>query len=359
MTSVKNTRTNKYQITIDMEVNSSNLLLDRENVPYPQSKSYFDELTIKENKIEIVAIRSGIVDLHGVFINHQSALYRQITKSLVYYYCATRNPAQIKRITIEHLAKKTSKKIVLSKRDITQIVDSEAELAYLKDIDLNALKLVFKENRKAHGFLFGLTYLIKSLHTGSKHEMFENHWKAFNAIYKSAAKATKDFDCHRFIRNELIVNQGSYPLVLAKVSELTEQNIRDNTRWIKFIQNDFSTINQTEAFKEFVLRNKDHRLIKIFKDTLTVRKNFLQEKGFYNEVIEHLNAYENTVNDSHLAATLCVKYAYFARNKLMHAESIEAGFRLVPLNKEEKEVTWLSSMLILLILDLINASHRF
>ncbi|TOG86432.1 hypothetical protein, partial [Vibrio parahaemolyticus] len=174
-----------------------------------------------------------------------------------------------------------------------------------------------------------------------------------------AANATKDFDCHLFIRNDLINNPNSYPLILAKVSELTEPDIRANTRWIKFIHNDFSTIKQTRAFKDFVLRNEDHRIIKIFNDTLTVREDFLKEKGFYDEVVEHLNANEATVNDSHLAATLCIKYAYFARNKLMHAENIESGFRLVPMNKEENELSWLSSLLVLLIQDLINVNHRF
>lgn len=359
MTSVTNTRTNEYHITIDMDANSSSMLLDKEQVPYPQSQAYFDELTVTEDKIEIVAKRSGIVDLNGVFLNHQSALYRQITKSLAYYYSATRKPAQIKKIKIERLTKKSSSQVVLNKEDIKQIVGCKAELEALKDIDLNALKLIFLENSKAHGFLFGLTFLIKSLHADSKHGMFENKWKAFNAIYKAAANATKDFDCHRFIRNDLINNSGSYPLILDKVAKLTVQDIRSNTRWIKFIHNDFPTVRQTSAFKEFVLRNEDHRLVKIFKDTLTVRESFLKEMNFYDEVVEHLDANEATVNAPHLAATLCIKYAYFARNKLMHAESIESGFRLLPLNKEEKELTWLSNMLILLIKDLINASNRF
>ncbi|MDP2594825.1 hypothetical protein [Alteromonas stellipolaris] len=359
MTSVKSTRKNKYRITINMETSLSNLLLDKEQIPYPQSQSYRDELTVKENRIEIISMRSGIVDLKGVFLNHQSALYRQITKSLVYYYCATRKPTQIKKIKIERMTKKFSTEVVLNKKDITQVVNSEAEIGALQNINLNALKLVFLENRKAHGFLFGLTYLIKSLHADSKLGMFENKWKAFNAIYKAAANATKDFDCHLFIRNDLIDNPNFYPLILGKVSELTGQDIRANTRWIKFIHNNYSTINQTRAFKDFVLRNEDYRIKKIVYDTLTVRETFLKEKGFYDEVVNHLNTDEATVNNSHLAATLCIKYAYFARNKLMHAENIESGFRLVPLNKEENELSWLSSLLVLLIQDLININHRF
>ncbi|HEY9017663.1 hypothetical protein [Thiomicrospira sp.] len=359
MTPVKNTRTNEYQITIDMDANSSRLLLDKEQVPYPQSQSYCDELTIKENKIYIVANRSGAIDLNGIFTNHQSALYRQITKSLVYYYCAVRKPVQIKKIKIEHVAKKSSKQVTLNKKDIKQVVDNNASLEALKDINLTGLKTIFLENNKAHGFLFGLTYLIKSLHADSKHGMFENQWKAFNAIYKAVANTSKDFDCHRIIRSDLVNNPNSYPLVLNKVSMLEEQEIRRNTRWVKFIHNDFSTAGQTRAFKEFLLRNEDHRLMKVFKDTLPVRKDFLEAEGFYNEVMKHLNDNQATVNDSHLAATLCIKYAYFVRNKLIHAENIESGFRLVPLNKEEEEVTWLSSMLILLIIDLINDNCRF
>ncbi|OPX55478.1 hypothetical protein SAMN02745127_01718 [Oceanospirillum multiglobuliferum] len=359
MAPVKNTRTNEYRISIDLNVNSSKSILDNEKVPYPQSQSYFDEITIKENKIDIVAKRSGVVDLKGVFLNHQSALYRQITKALVYYYCATGKPHQIKMIKVERIAKKTSEQLILNQGDITQVVDCSANLKALKDIDLNSLKLIFLENSKATGFLFGLTFLIKSLDKSSKHEIFENKWKAFNAIYKSASGATKDFDCHKFIREDLINNQASYPLVLEKISGLTVKEIRDNTRWIKFIHNDFSTIKQTEAFKKFILRNEDHRLMKIFTDTIGVRSDFLKQQGFLEAVNQHLENNEKTINNAHLAATLCIKYTYFARNKLMHAENIQSGFRLVPLNKEEEEVTWLSGILTLLIIDLINANQRF
>ena len=83
-----------------------------------------------------------------------------------------------------------------------------------------------------------------------------------------------------------------------------------------------------------------------------------KQKG-YAKRFDIINNNEEKVNNSHLAATLCLKYAYFARNKLIHAENIESGFRLVPLNKEEEEVTWLSGMLVLLIVDLINANFRF
>lgn len=342
-----------------MNANSTELLLNKEPVPYPQSQAYFDEITINRNEILITAKRSSVVDLDGIFLNYQSALYRQITKALIYYYCAVREPIQINSITVELIKAKSNRKIELKSSDLSQVLDENVDLSILSNIDLVALKLIFLETPKAHGYLYGLTFLIKSQHADSKHGIFENKWKAFNAIYKAAAVKISDFDCHHFVRKHMIEHPESYPLIISKIKGMSANDVRENIRWIKFVHNDFATSKKTKSFKEFILRNEDHRLMKIINDSLGVRKKFLKDENFYDDVVNHLSKHSATVNNSHLAATLCIKYAYFSRNKLIHAESIESGFRLVPLNKEEKEITWLSSLLVLLIIDLINTSHSF
>ena len=342
-----------------MNSTSSKLLLDKELVPYPQSKIYRDEITIKENNILISAKRSNKIDMNGIFINHNSAIFRQITKALIYYYCATRKPIQIKSITIRLISNKPYDTIKLEDNNLNQIVDKNADLSSLENIDLVSLKAIFLETPKNHGYLYGLTFLIKSLYADSQHGKFENKWKAFNAIYKAVAGKTSDHECHVFIRQHMTTNFSSYPLISSKIHSMSAEDIRSNIRWNKFVLNDFATLTKTKAFKEFVIRNEDHRLIKIIRDTITIRDEYLKSQNFYDDVMAHLNAHENTTNDSHLAATLCIKYAYFARNKIIHAESIESGFRLIPLNKEEKEVAWLSSLLELLIIDLINNFNSF
>lgn len=353
------TRKNEYQICIQMNNNSDELLLDKELVPYPQSRTYFDEITIKKNEILVEAKRSGVVDLRGVFLNHQSALYRQITKALIYYYCSVRKPVQITSITLKRNSSKSNDEINLSKSNLNQVVDKQSDLTMLSHIDLTSLKLIFEETSKGHGYLYGLTFFIKSQQADTTHDKFENKWKAFNAIYKAAAGKTQDFECHQLIRKHMTEHPESYPLIISKVSNMSADDVRSNIRWIKFVHNNFSNIKQTKAFKEFILRNEDHRLIKIFNESLGVREAFLKEKNYYSDVVTHLKDHVSTVNDSHLAATLCIKYAYFVRNKLTHAENIESGFRLMPLNKEESEVTWLSSLLVLLIIDLINNNNSF
>lgn len=94
---------------------------------------------------------------------------------------------------------------------------------------------------------------------------------------------------------------------------------------------------------------------------MTVREKFLRDKGLYNDVETHLNHHiENkTLNNSHVTATLCIKYMYFVRNKSVHAEKVDSSFRLTSNTKEEIEVKWLSSLLDLLLIDLVNAHSNF
>ena len=82
----------------------------------------------------------------------------------MYYYCATRKPTQIKKIKIERLTKKSSTEVVLNKKDITQVVNSQAEIGALQNIDLNALKVGFfgKPQSPWFSFWFDLSNKISS-----------------------------------------------------------------------------------------------------------------------------------------------------------------------------------------------------
>ena len=356
---MNSTRTHNYKIDIAFSDKKESSQLLNELVPYPFSKSYKDEILIYKNKISISAYRSNKMDLDGIFLNYQSALYRQITKALIYYYCVTTNSSTIERITIEYAHLKKHDKITFNKSDVNQIIGKNTDLSVLKKINKNELKIIFEESPKGHSYIYGLTHLIKSLSIDNKFDSFERKWKAFNAIYKFASGKQSDFECHRILREHMVENENKYPLVSKSVCKLTANKIRKNTRWVKFILNDFATEKKTEAFKDFVLRNEDYRLMKIFNDTLTVREKFLKSKGMYDVVKNHIEKHKKTQNNMHLAATLCIKYMYFVRNKAIHAENIDSGFRIIPLNEEEKEVVWLSSILNMLIIDLINGHKNF
>lgn len=352
-------RNNNYTVRIKFNSPNNVVYLDQKATPYPQSKSHFDYISVASNEIVITAERVGKVNLEGVFKNYNSAIYRQITKSLIYYYCCVRKPHQIVEIKVERVSPSSSDSITIRNDELRQVVSQNSDISLLKKLDLNSLKVVFQESPKGHGYLYGLTYLIKSLQFENQHTRFDYAWKSFNAIYKAVSGETKDFNCHVFLRQHMENNPNCYPLIKNKVSDLSASTIRSNVRWVKFILNDFSTEEKTKAFSDFVLRNNDGRLLSIIKETLRVRTNFLKKKKLYKRTESHILKYLDNKNDMHLAATLCIKYAYFARNKIAHAETIESGFRLIPKNKEEKEIKWVADLLSLLIIDLVNCEREF
>ncbi|OCH36199.1 hypothetical protein [Aliivibrio fischeri] len=354
-------RKHRYVITIEFSSEEKNSLFVGK-VPYPFSKSYKDELTITDDKIEIVADRSNKVDIKGIFDNHNSALYTQIIKSLVYYYCCVGKANKITNIQTHYIYDTVIKdKLVVKSNDINQIVESGDDLSLLKKLEANELEVIFEESPKGHSYLIALTHLVKSFCSESPYDSFERKWKSFNALYRQVSNEDNEFKRQVFVRNHLINHPELYPLTFDVVSKLTATGIREKVRWVKFIHNNFATLKQTENFKNFVIANEDHRLAEINQSTLTVREKFLKDKGLYNDVEAHLNHHieKKTLNNSHLTATLCIKYMYFVRNKSVHAEKVDSSFRLTSNTKEEVEVKWLSSLLDLLLIDLVNAHSNF
>ncbi len=354
-----NSRKNEYNILIEFDSTDCSLILD-DKFEYPFSKSYKDDIKIKKNSISITALRSKEVDLDGVFKNHNSAIYQQIIKSLVYYFFTLKESSTIKSISIKHKVNDIEKKAIkLTASELIQPLKTINSLNALKDLDSNNIKIIFNESEKGKLYLNAMTFLIKSFHESDYQSKFDNLWRCFNAIYKAISGKTLDFDCHKILRQTMNDNPALFPLVTSMVTNLTSDDIRLNTRWNRFILNNHPTEKHTEQYKNFILRNEDKRLISIFKDTITLRQKYLDDKGFLPVINTHFDKFKNSKNDIHVAATLCIAYAYFVRNKIIHAENIDNKFRLVSDNKITNELRWISSILLALIIDLSNGSAFF
>lgn len=354
-------RPHNYLIAIYFD-SDDDAKISSEYSEYLAGKSFKDELNFYKNKITISANRSNKVDIDGIFNNYTSALYNQIIKSLVYYYSITSKAVTLTKLEILHTYNNiTEHKKTIKGYEINQIVSNNSDFSVLSKIDTTALKVIFNENKKGQTYLIALTHIIKSLCSENPYDAFERKWKAFNAIYRQISNKTKEFDRLCFIREQLVIHPQRYPLIITMVSKLSSKTVRDNTRWIKFIHNNFSDGNQAKNYHGFIVSNDDFRLAEINKATLSVRQPQLEAANLYDTAIQHIDDKINkkVVNNSHLAATLCIKYMYFVRNKSIHAEKIESAFRLTKSNKEEKEIKWLSSLLDLLLLDLVNAEQNF
>ncbi|WP_282111281.1 hypothetical protein [Shewanella algicola] len=181
------TRKHKYVITIDFAKQGDNKIYKGE-VPYPFSKSYTDTVEVFGNKIIIVAQRSNKVEISGIFENYTSAIYTQIVKALVYYYCNSGEAIEISGISIEYfynLELKATHEI--ENKNINQIVNKADQLSILKKLNHDAVDVIFEETQKGHSYLIALTHLVKSHCSESPYDAFERKWKAFNAIYRQVS----------------------------------------------------------------------------------------------------------------------------------------------------------------------------
>ncbi|MDT7849597.1 hypothetical protein Q9292_08255 [Methylophilus sp. VKM B-3414] len=352
-------------ITLDSEDFDSRVILNK-NVEYPFSKVYKDRFHITNQQIEITALRSQKVDIDSIFSNYNSALNKQVTKALTYYYCSVCAPIKIRQIqisqsNIRNKGKFTPIKKIIGHKDIYQIIEKNSSLVDLCKIKSNELEAILNEDSKGHAILIATTHLIKACCLSNPFDKFDKLWRSFNALYKCLAQKTKDSECLIHLRKHMDANNALYPLSQGLISSTQSNEIRDNIRWIAMIHNDFPTEKQAEAFKGFVLQIKDSRFISIVNDALSVRKTHLINRGFWNQVENHIkiNLASPKKYDTDVVAILCLRYMYFVRNKSFHAEKLDSSFNIVANNKEEKELIWLCKILKFLIIDVINFNSKF
>lgn len=351
-------RNNKYEILIYFK-NSAKTSLFSGNIDYLGSKSYKDNIEIWEHKIQITCYRSAKIDLSSVFYNHNSSLYNQLVKSLVYYYARHGKFVEIRKIAIVHsknlIAKVTR---TLGKDEIKQIINPNFKFAY--SFQPLKLEVIFSESEKGKSILNSLSYLIKANNLNDEYEKFERLWKSFNPLYRLIGQQRTENDNLRETRTFIVNNVADFSISLPKVSTLTAEEFRSPLRWRAMILNNHPTENDANGFRMSITRYSDFRIMTAYLDTIGNREQFLKNRGYYVEVINHINnnIANNTKVDIELVCILTLRYMYFVRNKSFHGEKMDSAFRLTE-NKELKEFKWLSDKLEPLIFDLINCNEKY
>lgn len=358
-------RDHKYTVLIRLSRNGSNNLFKNIDIEYPYSGNalYKDNLIVKEKSIKLISLRSKANDLENLFYNGNMTIVSQITKALVYYYCVTGESNEITSITItRHFKEQLQKTEVIKKAQISQIITKICDLSILKQINITELETIFEETKKGYALIFALTHLIQSFSSEKIFDKFEKLWKTFNSLYKIKENDNRDFDCLRKLRLYMIANTSDFPLSTNYVCNFSKDDIFNNISWRKMIINDFPTESSMDYFKRFIERNSDYRLMMIMNDTLSIKKNHLTNKGYYNSLKNYISS-ELSLNhksDIEVVAFLCLRYMYYFRNKIMHAERTDPNFHLLKDNSnEELKIDWCNKVLMNLIIDLINFNSRF
>ncbi|PVX85850.1 hypothetical protein [Paraburkholderia unamae] len=348
------------QIEVKLTSSGPTKLLFDGAVQTRSSTNQTDQVQITNRKITANLQRSSVQS--APLAAHNSTFFKLIIKSLALYYTLARKPARIRTICWRKIAASgATTEFPVEKSEIVQIVGRKTDLSLLTQIVQAKAELLMEETDRGRAVLYAITHLIKALDSDGPFERFDRLWRAFNALYKAFSGKTKDTDCHIDLANDIRANPIRYPLSVAKVTPLTKDEIRKHTRWNLMLQNNYPTPKRTKNLRDAIVRTADSRIIEIYRDTLSIRETLLKAEGGYNAASTHIGAMLATpqVNHSDVVTTLCIKYMYFVRNKIAHAERTDSGFAFLRGSAEEAEISWLTPMLEALIIDLINISDTF
>ncbi|OFY13961.1 MAG: hypothetical protein A2X02_09070 [Bacteroidetes bacterium GWF2_29_10] len=351
-------RNNLYDITITFDSRQEKKLFSGA-IPYLGSATYTDKLDIYQNEIKISCNRTSIIELDEIFYNHNSSLYNQIIKALVYFYAINFSCPAIKEIIVTLKAQSgTSKTKKLKSTEIIQPV--AGKIISKVQFDPNKIDIIFQENEKGKSLLIALSYWLKAMSTNDPVFTFERLWRGFNRIYSIIGQSESETDCHIAMRKFTIAHTNILKHSLKEVQKYSQQTLRNSFRWRGLILNDYPTQRKTPQFKEFILRYKDERVMKLIQETLPYRQEYLTKENLIVTVMDHINKYLATPvkSDAELISLLCIKYMYFVRNKSFHGEKIDGAFRLLE-NKETKELEKLNLIHSSYIADLINSNDKY
>jgi hypothetical protein len=80
----------------------------------------------------------------------------------------------------------------------------------------------------------------------------------------------------------------------------------------------------------------------------------------YDKVTKYLddNFKNHIVSDIEVVTFICIKYSYYIRNKIFHAEKHDLSFRFIE-NKLTEELDWINNILETLILELIKVNNSW
>lgn len=347
-----------YKIEIKLNDKDESNTLFSGPIQYNGGGSYTDQLEITNNRISISGTRASKIDLNGVFNNYQSALYGQFSKAVFFYTCSTHTIPDISSITIATLFReKEIDRLSIGSGDFK----SHATLTsrFLSVFKTDRLKIILNECEKGTGLLKAVSHLTRSKTKADVYDRFDSLWKSFNALYRVIAQKRSDHDCQKETRAFILKHPRASETSATIVEKLTGAELRNKVRWRQLILNDYDSERKAEAYKDFILRYTDTRLMHVFNETLPYRIDFLSKRGYSGAVEAHIDQHmkADTLDNQQLVAALCIKYAYFVRNKSAHGERLD---RIIGLSdKELTEVGWLSDLLESLIIDLINSNDLY
>lgn len=382
----------KYQYEIEIKFLDTNIPINKsKDIEYKSSNGSLDKLIIVNNLVTLKCERTSNIDLTNIISNEQNTIHIQIIKALIYYYLNIGRYTEILEINLTKIKKSNSTNLNLPNEliQIKQVLANNYSFANIfSEIELEDL---FKNDNKSVALTNSLTFLLKAVISTETNDRFEKLWKCFNAIYSYFGNGVNENECQIAIRKFIIQNKTDFIESVRNISAISVTELRDKIRFRDLILNDYPTKNHTVSYIAFLYRYDNWKLNKIFKETLPYREKYLKEvttidkvekkfnnfsniasiyhanktnpntEAIYTEVVNHLDANisnTTTSNDIDIVMFICIKYAYYLRNKIFHAEKQDLTFRFAN-NNFIMNLDWINGILQNLLIELIKTNKRW
>lgn len=353
----------KYKIIISYNHESS--LIFTEHAPYFNSLGKTDVVCFSNKGITIEAERKRKFTEDEIFMNVQNSLYNQMLKCLQIHFCYEGNKAGISEINIVEKGK--YRDIPLFKRIFANTKQPFPIFSAPIPFDGTSLKMLLKEDDSSFVLRIIVLHWLSQGHYEDRLRRLECIWRTFEhlcnyILHDTPGKRSNIAKGLDRIVQELVANSRKYSQTCAIVNSETQESLRE-LRWREMIENNYpkttGNSNYSNNYQNYLNRlitpYVDERVISLMKDVLVYRKGELNRYGFYTIAIADLNAKisMHTQKDIDVVAILCY-YTYYLRNRLFHGQSLVRGSIFDAHRADNMRIDFISQMLSVLTVELIN-----
>ena len=285
-------------------------------------------------------------------------MYQQIYKSLLHLFLK-----RGKRVFVRFIEVKVSndvKKILIDKN--RQPIDGEFTVC--GPIPSQILRILWEEEVRGRTFRALVSHYLIAISSKDRYKRFERLWRSFEQIavwhkYHDAIPIhPSDFESLREMRSYICSNPQALQQTFQFIDKVGSRKL-GKLHWRKLIDNNYpysGNKKQIERlYSDFCDKNKDVRLVRIFKKVITMRKRAMDSHGLTNDFETLINSYVTSRirNNSHVLSLIVCKYCFFMRNKMFHGEEADFSFCFTNHTEDDSITDFLNELLKLLVNELI------
>lgn len=339
-----------FQIVVEYTLLSQRKKLpETQQLPYffhkKTNKSYYDHVTFECNRVLINGSRTKISEKKPLATIKSTFYFDIIRALLLLYFYDGRFSVDCIKLNVNDKPNST-----YDKSEIDQFfIDDLKERVIINDLDDIIRETDLTKSRYYVDFLI---YLVLASQESIKiYDKFTYAWRAFElSICHSFPNKPKEnhntTQCLKALRDDLEKSQPRYKNSIAKAEEINEKSI-SILRLEAFLKHTYPS-KSNECLCELFNSFKDHRVRKALDQSIRKYTNLSSDKLDFEPI-------GNEHNPVDILRLFVLKYAYFLRNSLFHANQMS---RFLIKNDLMSELEFITNFLILLEIDIFNYYHN-